>query len=151
MRYIFSILAVLSVAFAAVLAPVPVSAQSQGAHFLDSAMRIEGTTVYGAAAGLGNETFTVVVEATGTYDVICINPGGRAVPGQSGTTTFTGETTIASTNFGRYNFTVELVPGAIENPCPNPRWTYNITNVQITSATAELYDSQGNLRDTFTF
>jgi len=151
MRYIFSILAVLSIVFAAVLAPIPVSAQSQGAHFLDQFMRIEGTTVYGAAAGLGNETYTVKVVATGSYDIICYNPGGRAVPGQSGTTTFTGETTIESTNFGRYDFTVELVPGAIENPCPNPRWTYEFENVQIDSATVYLIDSQGNVRDTFTF
>ncbi len=155
------LMAVVAVALvmAATLATVSV-ANAQSGHFLTGGRNAPsctdvGTQVRctGSVAGLGGTTFEITVEATGTAEVVCINPGGNRAPGQDTTVTVEGSTDpLPTPRNGRYNFTIMTDdPGPLPSTptCPNANWTAEIVDIHFTTATLSLYED-GVLSDQVT-
>jgi hypothetical protein len=145
---IIAVLSLLVTAFAA----VPVLAQA--GHFVGTqTCRDIGTQVQcsGKVAGLGGTTFTILVSAQGTASVTCTNPAGNVAPGQSFTTTTTGQSgPFPTPRNGQAPYTVSTTaPTAPAGSCPNPKWTATVTDVQFTTATLTLLED-GNVSDTIT-
>lgn len=97
----------------------------------------------GKISGLGNDTYTVSVSATGPATSTCTSPGGNEAPGQQpANVTSAGSTSITpddSDTSGNYGFAVQ--GGTPPNPsakaagCPNNNWKAKITSVDYTTAT----------------
>jgi hypothetical protein len=86
--------------------------------------------------GVGNTNATALLTGTYTGDVLCTNHGRQRVEAQD--TTFessTGPTTLRSKN-GRMDvpeLSLDPVPTAETNPCPNNNWTFVVENLQLLS------------------
>ncbi len=124
-------------------------------------------TAAGTIYGLGNGNVLVTLDATGTANLLCANPGGSSkVPGQNPNFTAGGAGSIPASSIhnGHASFTVTTappespVPGAPD--CPNPGWTETITSITWTSATISVYQPCSGpdptscplvLRQTFSF
>src|SRR6266496_1171908 len=98
-------------------------------------------TASGALAGLGNGDIVVAVDASGTANLLCTNPGGSSkVPGQNPnfTASGTGIVPAGSVKNGNASFSVTTSPPASPIPgapdCPNSGWTETITSIIWTSA-----------------
>jgi hypothetical protein len=147
----FGIIAVLALMVTA-LAAVPVLAQS--GHFVGTqTCKDIGTQVQcsGKVAGLGGTTFTILVSAQGTASVTCTNPAGNVAPGQSFTTTTTGQSgPFATPRNGQAPYTVtSTAPTAPAGSCPNPKWKATVTDVSFTTATLTLLEDS-TVSDTIT-
>jgi hypothetical protein len=138
-RYlVIGVLAVAALAF-------PSVASAQSGHFVGTQTCTDtGTTVTcsGKVAGLGGTTFTILVSAQGTASVTCTNPAGNVAPGQSFTTTTTGQSgPFPTPRNGQAPYTVTSVaPTAPAGSCPNPKWTATVTDVTFTTATITLVE-----------
>jgi hypothetical protein len=137
------IIAVLSLLVVA-LAAVPAIAAHP--HFVGGAPTCtdngQTVTCTGSVAGLGNQNVKVVVTAVGTAEVVCINPAGRRAPGQDTSVSASGSQTITNVENGRINFDVTTSAPQDPNPaqvCPNRKWDANITDVDFTRATIEIF------------
>ena len=101
--------------------------------------------------GARRTTFEITVEAEGTAEVECTNPGGNVAPGQDTAVTVAGTTTPQPTP---RNGSVP-VPSDDPEPlpatptCPNNQWTPNIVDVTFTTATLTLLED-GAVSDTVT-
>jgi hypothetical protein len=156
----FGIIAVLSLIVAAIAAVPAIAANP---HFVggDPTFTDNGDTITatGSVAGLGNQNVRVVLTADGTAEVVCRNPAGNRAPGQDTEVEASGSQLITRVENGRVNFNVTTVapedPTPQEAGCPNRRWTANITNVDFTSATLEIFQPPNAdvavLTETFTF
>jgi len=143
----------LSAVVTAVLA-FPGVASAQSGHFVGTQTCTDiGTQVQcsGKVAGLGGTTFTILVSAQGTASVTCTNPAGNVAPGQSFTTTVTGQSgPFPTPRNGQSPYTVTSVaPTAPAGSCPNPKWTATVTDVQFTTATITLLEDS-TVSDTVT-
>jgi hypothetical protein len=93
-------------------------------------------TATGTFAGLGNQDLTVTLAATGSATVLCHNPKGNVAPGQTQPVSVSGSQTDIEVKNGRARFDVTTpAPAITGNPCPNGKWTPELTNVTFTSAT----------------
>jgi hypothetical protein len=133
-------------------------AEAQSGHFNDRSIRCSESgdtiTCTGKVAGLGGETFEILLSANGTAEIECTNPGGNVAPGQDADITAEGSSgPLLTPQNGNYNFSVFTLdpadpqPGEPNFTCPNNSWTANIVSVDFTSCTLELYED-GNLSDT---
>jgi hypothetical protein len=127
---------------------------AQAGHFVGTpTCTDEGTTVEcsGKVAGLGGTTFTILVSAPGTASVTCTNPAGNVAPGQSFTTTATGQSgPFPTPRNGQARFTVSTeTPTAPPGSCPNPMWTATVTDVAFGDATLTLLEDS-TVSDTIT-
>jgi hypothetical protein len=143
-----------AVALAALAFPGVASAQS--GHFVQDQTCMDiGTQVQcsGKVAGLGGTTFEITVEAEGTAEVVCINPGGNRAPGQDTAVTVAGTTTPLPTPRNgqfRYRITSDDPEPLPPTPtCPNASWTPEIVDVTFTTATLTLLED-GVVSDTVT-
>jgi hypothetical protein len=134
-----------AVALAALAFPGIASAQS--GHFVqDQTCTDIGTQVAcsGKVAGLGGTTFEITVEATGTAEVVCINPGGKRAPGQDTEVTVAGTTTpLPTPRNGQFRYTItsdDPEPLPPTPTCPNDSWTPEIVDVTFTEATLTLLE-----------
>jgi hypothetical protein len=134
-----------AVALAALAFPGVASAQS--GHFVQDQTCIDiGTQVQcsGKVAGLGGTTFEITVEATGTAEVVCINPGGNRAPGQDTEVTVAGTTEpLPTPRNGQFRYTITSDDPAPLPPtptCPNESWTPEIVDVAFTEATLTLLE-----------
>jgi hypothetical protein len=102
--------------------------------------------VSGSVAGLGNQNIDVEVIAEGTASVDCVNPGGNVAPGQRTSVTATGEVSNVEVKNGRANFTVTTETPVVPNTptCPNPQWTAEVTDVEFSSFTVNVYQPAGS-------
>jgi hypothetical protein len=130
------------------------AAFAQAGHFVGTPTCTDrGTFVEcrGKVAGLGGTTFTILVSAPGTASVECTNPGGQVAPGQSFTTTATGQSgPFPTPRNGQARFTVSTnVPTAPPGSCPNPMWTATVVDVEFGDATLTLLEDS-NISDTIT-
>jgi len=134
----------------ALTAPVDV-AFAQSGHFITSGRNApqctdEGLTVLctGKVAGLGGTTFEIRIEAEGTAEVVCINPGGNRAPGQDTEVTVEGTTgPLPTPRNGQFVFTIETDdPGPLPPTptCPNEMWTPEIVDVVFDTATLTLFE-----------
>ena len=125
--------------------------------FIDNGLSLEAT---GALTGLEDQGAEVVLEATGTPRMSCINPSGHQPRGQNkpkkGHVTLTGSQTIPAGEIRNGNATFDLTTTtatertARELGCPNNKWSATITDVSFTSATISvLQDGNVVLRKTF--
>jgi hypothetical protein len=137
-----------------VLGVTPAFAQS--GHFVGTpTCRDIGTQVRctGKVAGLGGTTFEITVEAEGTAEVECTNPGGNVAPGQDTEVTVAGTTDPQPTpRNGQFRFTItsdDPEPLPPTPTCPNAQWTPNIVDVTFTTATLSLLED-GDVSDTIT-
>jgi hypothetical protein len=139
-----------AVAVAALAFPSIASAQS--GHFLTGGGNApectdEGTTVECTAkvAGLGGTTFEVTIDATGTAEVVCINPGGNRAPGQDTeveTEGTTGELPTPRNGSARVTLSTDDPEPLPPTPtCPNRSWTPDIVDVAFTEATLTLFEN----------
>ena len=104
-------------------------------------------TASGSLTGLGNGDIKVVLDATGTAEARCQNPGGsKKVPGQNTVNVDgTGVTLIPSNKVknGSVPFAVSTEP--VEKPtpteagCPTDKWSVVDLTVTYTSATISVY------------
>ena len=138
---IIAVLSMLVVALAAVPALAANPHFVVGPTFTDLGTTIRAT---GSVAGLGNEDVRVVLTATGTAEVECINPAGNRAPGQDQTVSVSGEQTITRVENGRVNFAVTAGGAQLSGTprqvgCPNNKWTPRITDVNFTSATLRIF------------
>jgi hypothetical protein len=130
------------------------AAFAQAGHFVGTPTCTDrGTFVEcsGKVAGLGGTTFTILVSAPGTASVTCTNPAGNVAPGQSFTTTATGQSgPFPTPRNGQARFTVSTVsPTAPPGSCPNPMWTATVVDVEFGDATLTLLEDS-NVSDTIT-
>jgi hypothetical protein len=147
-------LLVVTVAALSLLTTFGGAAFAQAGHFVGTPTCTDiGTQVQctGKVAGLGGTTFTIRVSAPGTASVTCTNPAGNVAPGQSFTTTATGQSgPFPTPRNGQASFTVTSnTPTAPPGSCPNPKWTATVTDVAFTNATITLTED-GNVSDTIT-
>src|SRR5215211_7721117 len=105
----------------------------------------------GSVAGLGNENIDVVLTAVLSVEVLCRNPGDNIAPGQTQQTTVTGTQTDIEAKNGRADFDVETAAPALdptltpkELGCPNNKWTPEIGEVTIASATLQIIQPSGS-------
>jgi hypothetical protein len=145
-------LLLLALAAVAVLA-LPGVASAQSGHFVqDQTCTDEGTTVLcsGKVAGLGGTTFTITVEASGTAEVVCINPGGNRAPGQDTEVTVSGSSgPLPTPRNGQFRYSLESddpEPLPPTPTCPNASWTPDIVDVTFGDATISLFEDS-NLSD----
>jgi hypothetical protein len=126
---------------------------AQSPHYVvgpDFTVNADGTvTASGSIAGLGNWDITVVLTAELSVEVLCRNPGGNIAPGQTQQTTVSGTVENIEVKNGRATFSVTTdAPTLSGSPkelgCPNNRWTAEIGNVELLSATLDVYQ-QGQL------
>jgi hypothetical protein len=143
-----------AVALAALAFPGVASAQS--GHFVQNQTCTDiGTQVQcsGKVAGLGGTTFEITVEAEGTAEVVCINPGGNRAPGQDTEVTVAGTTDPQPTPRNgqfRYRITSDDPEPLPPTPtCPNNSWRAEIVDVTFTDATLTLLED-GAVSDTVT-
>jgi hypothetical protein len=143
-----------AVALAALAFPGVASAQS--GHFVQNQTCTDiGTQVEcsGKVAGLGGTTFEITVEAEGTAEVVCINPGGNRAPGQDTDVTVAGTTDPQPTpRNGQFRYTItsdDPEPLPPTPTCPNESWTPEIVDVTFTDATLTLLED-GVVSDTVT-
>ncbi len=103
-------------------------------------------TASGTIYGLGNGDVLVTLDAKGTANLLCTNPGGSSkVPGQNPNFSASGAGSIPASQVknGHASFTVTTklptspVPGAPD--CPNSGWTETITSITWTSARIRVY------------
>jgi hypothetical protein len=135
------IVAALCVGVAVLAMASPAAAASP--HFVKGPNVVDnGTTltVTGSVAGLGNEDVRVVVTATGSAVVDCVNPGGNIAPGQRKSVSVSGEQVITDVKNGRVNFSVTTTPPAPPpGSCPNAQWTPILRDVEFTDADVAVY------------
>ncbi len=104
----------------------------------------------GTVSGIGNTDVTMVLDASGTPVVVCINGGGNEVPGQSspkvsaeGSQNLLGNDPLRKN--GKSPFGVETQPPAPltwqQAGCPNSNWTAEITFVYWTNASISVFDT----------
>jgi hypothetical protein len=99
-----------------------------------------GTTATACATltGLGNQDLTITLVGEGTETVRCTNPAGNFAPGNPGSVTVEGQTTIPSNQIknGTVTFcvttTAPTCQSAKECGCPNNNWTGTVTDVDFT-------------------
>jgi|MudIll2142460700_1097286.scaffolds.fasta_scaffold567300_1 hypothetical protein len=103
-------------------------------------------TATGTVYGLGNGDVLITLDAQGTANLLCTNPGGSSkVPGQNPNFSASGSGSFPASEIknGHLDFTVTTnppqspVPGAPD--CPNSGWTETITSITWTSATINVY------------
>jgi hypothetical protein len=131
-------------------------ALAQSGHFVQAqTCRDTGTQVVcsGKVAGLGGTTFEITVEAEGTAEVECTNPGGNVAPGQDTEVTVAGTTTpLPTPRNGSFRYSIESddpEPLPATPTCPNRQWTPNIVDVTFTTATLTLLED-GSVSDQVT-
>lgn len=138
----------------ALAASFPLAASAQNGHFVGG-QDCDGdglaVTCEGKVAGLGSETFNIVVTADASATVECTNPGGKVAPGQTFDYTAEGATGEMTTpRNGSYNYAVSTdAPQAPADACPNGAWTAEVTDVEYGPATVSLYEG-GTLVDSVT-
>ena len=104
----------------------------------------------GFVSGIGKTDVTMVLSASGTPEVVCINGGTNMVPGQSspkitaqGTENLYGNDAFRKN--GKSPYGVETNPPAPltwdQAGCPNSNWTAEIVFVYWTNATIDVYDA----------
>jgi hypothetical protein len=101
-------------------------------------------TATGSIAGLGNENIDVVLTAVLDVEVLCRNPAGNIAPGQTQQTTVTGTESDIHPENGRANFSVTTTAPTLsgtprELGCPNDKWTPEIGDVSVVSATLQVF------------
>lgn len=103
-------------------------------------------TASGRVYGLGYGDVLITLDASGTANLLCTNPGGSSkVPGQNPNFTASGSGSFPASEVknGHLDFSVTTnppqspVPGAPD--CPNSGWTETITSITWTSATITIY------------
>ena len=131
------------------LAPGAASLAQGGAgnpHFIGQpSFEDLGTTlaVTGTIAGLGTGAVDIVVTATGSATIECTNPGGNVAPGQTKEVTVSGAQTNVTPDQGRVDFSVVTsAPEAPADSCPNDQWTPSVVDVDFTSATITVTQSE---------
>ena len=100
----------------------------------------DGTTatVCATLTGLGNQDLTVTLVGEGTETVACTNPAGNFAPGNPGSVTVEGQTTIPSSQIknGTVTFCVTTTAPTCQSAkqcgCPNNNWTGTVTDVNFT-------------------
>ena len=111
-------------------------------------------TASGTLAGLGNGDIVVAVDANGTANLLCTNPGGSSkVPGQNPNFSASGAGIVPASQQknGNASFSVTTspppspVPGAPD--CPNSGWTETITSITWTSARIRVWQPCSDLVD----
>lgn len=138
----------------ALAAAFPLAASAQNGHFVGQ-QDCDGdglvVSCEGKVAGLGSETFNIVVSADATATVECTNPGGNVAPGQSFRYTADGATGEMTTpRNGNYSYTISTeAPEAPTDACPNGAWSAEVTDVEYGPATVQLYEG-GVLVDSVT-
>ena len=145
------------IALTAVLAGLMAApAPAQSGHFVQTqTCRDIGTQVVcsGKVAGLGGTTFEITIEAEGTAEVECTNPGGNVAPGQDTEVTVAGTTEpLPTPRNGQFRYSItsdDPEPLPATPTCPNNQWTPNIVDVTFTTATLTLLED-GNVSDTVT-
>jgi len=110
-------------------------------------------TADGTLVGLGRTDVTVVLDASGTPVITCINNGSNAVPAQSyPRLTSSGQQTLPGNDplrkngkaaFGVETNDPEYLAGDIAG-CPNSNWLGRIDFVFWTNATVSVYDTATN-------
>jgi hypothetical protein len=137
---------------------VSMTALAQNPHFIGEPTATDlGTRlqVRGSVAGLGNRNIDVIVRATGTASVDCVNPGGNVVPGQHTSVTTTATATNIEVRNGRANFTLTTAAPTVDpaEACPNRRWMARVTDVVFESFTITVIQPSGSgnvvLQETF--
>jgi hypothetical protein len=99
-----------------------------------------GTTasVCATLTGLGNQDLTITLIGQGTETVACTNPAGNFAPGNPGSVTVGGQTTIPSSEIknGTVTFCVTTTAPTCQSAkqcgCPNNNWTGTVTDVNFT-------------------
>ncbi|WP_109471133.1 hypothetical protein [Ornithinimicrobium cavernae] len=135
-------------------ASLPPAASAQNGHFVGQ-QDCEGdglaVTCEGKVAGLGSETFNIVVTADASATVECTNPGGNVAPGQSFDYVAEGATGEMETpRNGSYTYSISTdAPEAPADACPNGAWTAEVVDVEYGPATVSLYEG-GALVDSVT-
>ena len=109
----------------------------------------------GIVTGLGNDTLTLKLTASGTPIVTCTNQGGNQAPGQNPPKVSADGTTFVSDgddneHNGRDDFGVTAANAgagltAKKLGCPNNNWTANIDFVFWADATITIEDNVGEL------
>ena len=160
-RNIFFVLLTVLMAFTAAAPP----ALAASPHFVvgpSFTVNDNGTvTATGDVAGLGNKNIDVVLTAELNVEVLCRNPGGNIAPGQTQQTTVTGTQTDIEVKNGRASFDVTTAAPALDPTltpkqlgCPNNKWTPEIGEVTVVSATLQIIQPAGSdnvvLEETFT-
>jgi len=105
----------------------------------------------GSIAGIGNQDLTVTLTATGTATTTATNPGGKVVPGQSGTVSATGTQSITDVQNGQTTFDVTATYTPTGKQAPNSKWTVTTTVQWQTATLIVTQDGQTVLSDTTTF
>lgn len=130
--------------------------QGTNPTFTDNGLTLSSS---GTLSGLGTSGFTVTLNATGTPDATCTNPGGSSkVPGQNpASVSVTGSVNINPSRVDKNgNADYAVTTAAPAQPangtaggCPGANWTATITDMHWTSATITVV--QGNVTAVFTF
>jgi hypothetical protein len=95
-------------------------------------------TVCATLTGLGNQDLTITLVGEGTETVACTNPAGNFAPGNPGSVTVEGQTTIPSSQIknGTVTFCVTTTGPTCQSAkdcgCPNNNWTGTVTDVDFT-------------------
>jgi len=148
-RNIFFVLLTVLMAFTAAAPP----ALAASPHFVvgpSFTVNDNGTvTATGDVAGLGNKNIDVVLTAELNVEVLCRNPGGNIAPGQTQQTTATGTQTDIEVKNGRASFDVTTEPPTLVGTpkqlgCPNNKWTPEIGEVTVVSATLQVIQPSGS-------
>lgn len=142
----FSLLSVLLIV---ILLATPVSAG--GAVKLSSVTFSLGSLIAnGTLSGLGKADVSVVIDASGTPVITCINPGQNSVPGQSspkvsasGSQSLDGDSSVRKN--GKSPFGVETVDPEYlpwdQAGCPNSGWVGHIDFILWTDASISVFDA----------
>jgi len=170
-----TLIAILTVAVAAVLASTAVAANVHFKRPLPTFTKNADFSVTASGinlTGLGNGDLRIIISATGTATAKCQNPGGSSkVPGQNPVAvTASGVVDVPATSFPNGNVlglsvSTEDVPTPTpaQAGCPNDSWTVVDLSVTYTSATLTvfqdangqngIFDAPGTqvLTQTFTF
>ena len=127
----------------------PVSA-GPGIKLSGVSFRLGSLIADGTLTGLGNTDMTVVIDASGTPLISCINQGGSIVPGQSaprvsasGSQFLDGDSPVRKNGkspFGVETEDPEFIPWNAAG-CPNANWIGHIDFIFWTDATISVYDA----------
>jgi hypothetical protein len=130
------------------------AALAQNPHFVvgpEISLNANNTvTATGSVAGLGNQNIDVVLTAELSVEVLCRNPGGNIAPGQTQQTTVTGTAEDVKVENGRATFSVTTEAPTLPNRtpkqlgCPNNKWTPEIGEVTVESATLQIIQPAGS-------